>query len=160
MTENNGTHNGVWHTLTLPDSGYEIEYRPVSHMLLSDAMRSVKRPDPPLVPVKYGDVIRNEPNTNAPEYQDALTRHKAAMNDRALEIAVLLGVRVEVNHERCDELRQALTDSGVELPRDDKVLYVTRILCETGTDLQTLRDAIIRRSQPTEQAVADVTDRL
>lgn len=160
MTDNsNGTHNGVWHTLVLPDSGYTLEYRPVSHMLLSDAVRSVRRPEPPLIEVDYSGNKRMEPNVNSPEYQLALSNFQAAQNNKALEIAVLIGVQVTVHKERCDELRQALVDSGLELPRNDKVLYVTRILCETGLDLQTLRDAIIRRSQPTEGAVAESTDR-
>lgn len=157
MSAENGT--SIWTELVLPDSHATLEFRPVSHMLMADASKSVRRPNPPLVDVNYGGNVKQEPNANAPEYLEALRQYTATQNNKALETAVLLGVRVDVDKERVDELRQALVDSGVELPRNDKVLYVTRILCETALDLMTLRDAIIRKSQPTEGAVADATER-
>lgn len=157
MSAENGTSQ--WHELTLPDSGAHILFRPVSHMLMADASKSVRRPSPPVIDVNYNGNIKQEPNANAPEYLEAMRQYGAAQNNKALEVAVLLGVQVEVDKERVSELRQSLADSGVEIPKNDKVLYVTRILCETANDLATLRDAIIRKSQPTEEAVADATER-
>jgi len=154
----NGTSNSAWNELTLPDSGVSVRYRRVSHFLLSDAAQSVVPPTPPLVDVHYGDNVKAEPNPNAPEYLEAVRLYNIARNNKALETAIILGVQVEVDHERVKELRDALADSGISLPRNDKVLYVTRILCETKTDLELLRDTIIRKSQPTEGAIAEAID--
>lgn len=158
-TENtNGTYNGTWHRLTLPDSGATLEYRRVSHMLMRDASLSVKKPAPPLVEVKYGDNVKLEPNVNAPEYIGKLVEWRMKQNEISLETAIILGVKVDVDRERVNELRQKLVDRGIELPGDDLVVYVTRILCESTRDLETLRDAIIIKSQPTEVAIDKATE--
>lgn len=157
----NGTngHNGEWSTLTLPDSGATLEYRKVSHMLLADVSNSVPVPVPPLIDVDYGGKIRQEPNPNHPDHLQALARYRQVQSEKVLSVAVMVGVRVEIDDARVVELREQYKLAEVDAPANDKVLYVTRILCETGNDLTALRDAIIRKSQPTEGAVQEAVAR-
>lgn len=154
MTNTNG-HNGEWSTLTLPDSGATLEYRRVSHMLLADVSNSIDAPTPPMQEVDYGGKVRQEPNPSHPDYLRALSHYRQKQADKVLAVAVQVGVQVEINAQRIFELREQFKEMGVELPVNDKVLYVTRVLCETGNDLTALRDAIIRKSQPTEAAIAE-----
>lgn len=151
-------HEG-YSTLTLPDSGQTLEYRRVSHMLLADVQRSMKPPRPPMQEVDYGGVKKMEPNPAHPDYAEALAEHRTALAEKILEVAIQYGVICDVDKARVAELRAAMTEAGVNLPANDKVLYVTRILCETGNDLNTLRDAVIRKSQPTEGATAEAVAR-
>lgn len=157
MTDNHNGHNanGEWSTLTLPDSGAVLEYRRVSHMLLADASNSLIPPEPPVHEVDYGGRIKKEANPNAPSHIAALAQFRQRQSERVLGVAVMVGVRVEVDQARVAEMRAQYAEVGIDAPTNDKVLYVTRVLCETGNDLTALRDAIIRKSQPTEEAVAD-----
>jgi hypothetical protein len=128
-------------------------------MLMADASKSIRRPNPPMVDVDYGGKVKQEPNPNHPDYVEALRQYTLAQNNKALEAAIILGVRVTVDKERVAELRQDLDGMNFDLPHNDKVVYITRILCETAHDLEVLRDAILRKSQPTEAAVAEAVAR-
>lgn len=154
MSNENG-HNGEWSPLTLPDSGAILEYRRVSHMLLADVQRSSKPPRPPLQEVDYAGNKKQEPNPAHPDYLEATQNYRRDLSENILNVAIELGVRVAVDVERVNELRETFKAANLALPVSDKVLYVTRVLCETGKDLETLRDAIIRKSQPTEEAVTE-----
>lgn len=158
----NGQHangSGEWSTLTLPDSGATLEYRHVSHMLLNDVQRSLKPPRPPMIEMDYGGNKKWEANPSHPDHLEALREYNNEKSERVLSIAIALGVRVMVDEARVNELRELLQESGVPVPTNDKVFYVTRILCETGNDLVALRDAVIRKAQPTEGAVAESVER-
>lgn len=162
MPNENGQHangSGEWTTLTLPDSGATLEYRHVSHMLLNDVQRSIKPPRPPMIEVDYGGNKRLEANPSHPDHLEALREYNNDKAERVLGIAIALGVRVEVDAARVRELRELLQEAGVPTPENDKVFYVTRVLCETGADLVALRDAVIRKAQPTEEAVAEAVER-
>lgn len=158
----NGQHangSGEWSTLTLPDSGATLEYRHVSHMLLNDVQRSLKPPRPPMIEMDYGGNKKWEANPSHPDHLEALREYNNDKSERVLGMAIVLGVRVEIDRERVKELREKASEMEVVLPESDLVLYVTRVLCETGADLIALRDAVIRKAQPTEGAVAESVER-
>lgn len=160
MSNDNGSNgSGEWATLTLPDSGATLEYRRVSHMLLADVQRGSKPPKPPMQEVDYAGNKKQEPNPAHPDYLEEMQNYRRDLSENILSVAIELGVRVVIDIERVGELRETFKAANMSLPISDKVLYVTRILCETGKDLETLRDSIIRKSQPTEGAVTEAVAR-
>ncbi len=161
MSGTNGTaavvaENGV---LTLPDSGKTIQTCRVPVMLVRDIQRSVKRPVPPTLEVQYEAGVRREENRNDPAYLEALNEYGMELGERLLKLVIRRGVIVTVDTDAVAALRADLAEMGVTLDADDHFVYVSRILCETERDLEALREAVLRRSQPTEAATAEAVER-
>ena len=144
-------------TVTLPDSRAVLEVKFVSPLLLNDLRKAIRRthpkPEPPLVEVAYGETKKWEANPAHPEYRAALTDYNADFGQEFFQQLVRFGVRCEVDARAVSELRERA--AALELPEDDLVLYVTRILVTSQADMQALMNAVLRRSQPTEEAVTE-----
>lgn len=142
--------------ITLPDSGATIRVKRISPMTLIAIERANPDPKPPLQEVDYGNGSkRREPNPLDPAYQQALLEHQQTKNLLVLQAFIRLGVEVEIDAARLAAYRADMQALGVELPADDKYIYVANILCETNNDLGALRAGIEGRSIPTEQGVSD-----
>src|SRR3990167_2097736 len=144
-------------TVTLPDSRATLEVNYVSPPLLNDMRKAIRRtilkPEPPLVEVAYGETKKWEANPAHPEYRAALADYNADFGQEFFQQLVRFGVQCEVDARAVSELRERA--AALELPEDDLVLYVTRILVTSQADMQALMNAVLRRSQPTEEAVTE-----
>lgn len=143
--------------LELPTSGVRLKIRRISPILLNDIRRHLRGlypvPRPPMVKVKIGEDEKLEPNPADPDYLSMVEERNIAFSSAFLESLVHFGVEVEPDMAEVAALREL--SAGIDLPLDDKVLYVTRIALSSPTDMDVLQAAILGRAQPTEAAVAD-----
>ena len=168
MNSNNGEREAIaeqvvsgWRELTLPTSGAVVRVRRIAPALLTDLRKDIRRrfpkPMAPMVEVSYGDEKRIEANPAHPEYAEMLREHSTESGMAFLESLVKFACECETDAVRVAELRGLAGD--MELPADDHVLYVTRILLETKADIEVFQQVIMGLSQPTEKAVAEATER-
>ena len=144
-------------SVTLPDSGVTLQIKRISPMLLVDLRKQLKRgiakPQPPLQEVLIGDEKKMQPNEAHPDYLAALQDYNADIGQLYIEAIIYLGVECEIDAASVLALRES--DLGEFLPKSDKVVYVSRIACESERDLTLMQNAILGRAQPTEAAVGE-----
>lgn len=146
--------------ITLPDSGATVRILFVSPMLLNDlrkrAQRGLEKPAPPLQEVDYGNGSKkSQPNPLHPDYVAALREYNTAMGQKFIELMFKWGVECDIDGEKVRAMRALAAEDEIDLPADDRTLYLTRILATTAADIEALQDAILGRAQPTEQAVSE-----
>lgn len=140
---------------TFAGSGITVKLRRVSPFLLGDVAKSLVAPKPPLNTVDYGNGPVQEANEADPTYLVALEDHRKEVGVRNMKALIRLGVECEVDDDAVQELRATMRDLGVELDPDDKWVYIVNIAITHEDELIQLRDAILRKSQPTEEAVQE-----
>lgn len=148
---------------TFKDTGITVMIRKVSPNLVMELQRQFPEPKPPLNAVDYGDgkeVL--EPNYADPEYLKSVDEYKIDLESKIRRLIVKRGVAVEITDEikaQLEELRSFwLEEYGKAFPEpNDLMAYVSYICVGTGEDMEELLDAIMRRSQPTESAIAEAT---
>jgi hypothetical protein len=147
-------------SVTLPDSGVTLQIKRISPMLLVDLRKQLKRgtpkPMPPLQEVLLGDEKVLQPNDAHPDYLAALQDYNADIGQRYIEAIIQLGVECEIDAGAVGALRES--DLGEFLPKNDKVVYVSRIAASSERDLMALQNAILGRAQPTEAAVGEAAE--
>jgi hypothetical protein len=144
------------------DTGVTVPIRKVSPYLVMDLQRAFPPPEPPLNEVDYGDGKKvMEPNEASPAYQRELVKYNTALQERLQILLIKRGVAIELSDAQkaeVVELREFMKNElQIDLDPDDKVVYITRIAMGTDGDLTDLINAIMRRSQPTEEAVSEAT---
>lgn len=160
-------------TFTFRDSGHTVAIRKLSPMTLQEMDRQLRRefppPEVPVVDVPDGDdgQTRKEANPADPDYQQALVKwqqeHYERAGERTLRLVALRAVEVEVDADALVQLRKDLAIIGTPLPDDpkltpeqnEKYLYVMHILIGSPEDMQDLQAVVMRRSQPTQEAVSE-----
>lgn len=157
---------------TCPDTGIKLPIRKVSPDLIQRLEKKIRtettEPKPPLQTVDYGNGPVQEANWAEPGY---LAAHEAwerevnqKMQEQSQDMLLYLGV---VKHIKLDdemlaqvqEMREDADRFGLELDKDDKSVWVRNIALGTVEDLTDLVNRIIRRSQPTEEAVEEAQSR-
>ena len=145
------------------DTGKLVYIRKVSPMLAMQLRRDFPPPQPPLVQVSIGEDDKPvlESNPADPDFARQLKEYDLDFNQKSQSLMIKRGVSVTMTAEikaEIDELREFYRkEYGKEISVDDHTLYVTMICVGTGDDLQELIQAIMSRSQPTEEAVALAT---
>lgn len=147
-------------TITLPDSGVELTCSRIAPALVNDIRKSIykkfPRPNPPRQQVKLGGEVVEEENDANPEYLAAVRDWEAETGMAMFEQFARLGVVIEFNAEQLAQIADLRADAdGIDLPENDKILYLTRIACSSSADMLELRSAIMGLGQPTEKAVAE-----
>lgn len=146
-------------SVTLPDSGVTLQIRRLGPVLANDIRKRMKRnvpkPAPPMQEIDVGGEKRLEPNEAHPEYAAALQEYNADLAMFFIEELVKYGVVCEIDAEEVAQLRAM---GGDDLPKDDVVLYVTRLAITSQADMATLQNSILGRFQPTEAAVKSAAE--
>lgn len=140
---------------TFVGSDITVRLRKVSPFLLGEVAKSVPKPMPPLNTVDYGNGPTQEPNEADPGYLQALEEYKQEVGNRNLRALIHLGVECEVDAAAVQALRTQMATFGVDLDPDDKWVYIVNIAITDTDEIVELRDAILRKSQPTEGAVQE-----
>jgi hypothetical protein len=147
-------------TFTFSGSGITVHLRKVAPLLLAQVKKSIPAPVPPMNTVNFGDGPVQQANPADPDYQQALVDHEQRVNEKIMEVLFSLGVdisdeggRVAPALESVERLRMQMREFGVELHPDDKLVYILNICLVDTDDIARLRDAIMRKSQPTEDAI-------
>lgn len=155
----NGNGQASWdgkRTVTLPYSGRVVTLNYVSPLLLNDLRKATAKTlrkrgvEKPVVPA-----VNGTDNPHHPEYLVAQHEYAMAEGEVFLELLFKYGVADAVDVEAVAALRKLGEEDGLDLPADDKVLYVTRLLAGNNDDIVTLQDAIMGTGHPTEKAVAE-----
>jgi len=163
MSENANGHKPDFEEVTLPDCGLVLRVRRVSPFLAKDIrkqiQRTLKKPEPPLQKVDYGDGKEHfEPNLAHPDYKSELGEYYTELGDLFLSQLIAFGVECEIDAERVKLFRERAAGYGIELPADDLVVYVSRVVGLSPADVRALQDAILGRIQPTEAKTAEAVE--
>lgn len=149
---------------TVKDTGATFQIRKVSPLLLLKLRDKFPPPVPPQQEVDYGDgVKRLEANPAHPEYVKAQADYDQMMELKARELMVRRGVIIDWTEERQAEYQefadwwQATYDEPLDGDRNFNYIYYIAI--GSDSDLEELITALVRRSQPTEEAVKAATAR-
>ena len=162
MSGANG-HTPDFEELTLPDCGLALRIRRVSPFLAKDIRKQIRRvlkkPEPPMQEVDYGDgQKRKEPNETNPDYKAELNEYYTELGDLFLSQLIAFGVECEIDAERVTAFRARAEKYDIELPADDLVVYVSRVVGLSQNDVRALQDAILGRIQPTEAKTAEAVE--
>jgi hypothetical protein len=150
--------------VNLTGSGYTVKFRPIGPMIANEiskaARKTIVEPTPPRNTVTGLDgKERQEENTADPDYQVALQEYYQTLGleitDRLMQYIARSSIEVEVDTEAVQRVRDGLTAAGVEPPTDDREVFLKFVLIGSQEDLDTLRNAVMRRSQPTEEAIQE-----
>lgn len=150
--------------LTLPDSGYTVQIRPLGSTTLQQigetARKSIPAPVPPMNTVTDLDgKEQQEPNEADPDYLAAVAAYEQEVqNDagqRLLNIMQAYAVVYEPDVEQVTAFRAGMQAGGVEIDGDDRAVWFWHFLLGSARDSQELVQALVRRSQPTEAAIQE-----
>lgn len=148
------------------DSGKRLSVRKVSYTLADDLRKSFIAPEVPVVEVNYGTAetpnIRREQNKSDPDYLKALAEYKRDFEMRLRRLIVKRGVVIELTADDIAEvaaLREDMQLEGVTFSESDKDVWLWRIAITTPNEFQELLDAVMKRSKPSAEGVADAKDR-
>lgn len=141
------------------DTGITLMIKKVSPFLAAEIRRAFPEPRPPAQEVDYGDGRKvMEENPAHPDHLQALRKYNEEFELKMRKLIIQRGVAVEVTDEikrEVSELREYMkTEQGIDLPADDKMVYVCNIAIGTEEDVADLINAITKRSHPTEAEVA------
>ena len=132
------------------ENGMQVGILRVSQNLMRELSRSFPEPKPPMIETSLG----MEANPNDPDYLAALEQHREEFGKRVLDMLILRGVWVEVDKAAVEALRVDMAEVGVELEKNDKLVYVKQICVITPQDIRGLQNAILGKVQPTEPNIA------
>jgi hypothetical protein len=140
---------------TFKDTGISIKIRKVNPLLVNELDKAFPAPKPPMQEVDYGDGNKvMEANEAHPDYIQALSDYRNARMDRYKKLLVKRGVECKVDLEAVEELKKTWKeDYGCDMEGTDKEIYIFYICAGTQEDMDELMDAILKRSQPTKEAV-------
>ena len=150
-------------SVTLPVSGYTIQVRPIGPLTINELSRQIRKeipePKPPLNTVKGLDEKEKQvENTADPDYLDALNDHAVAVNTelsaRILKLIAIRSIATPVDADAVASLRADMIAVGVELPDDDREVFLKHILIANAEDMEAIQQCVIQGSQPTPEVVS------
>jgi hypothetical protein len=151
-------------TVTLPESGYTVEFRPIGPLTINEISKAVRKELPaPEVPLNEVTGLdgkpTQEPNEADPEYQQALAAHEqtvgAEIGRRMMRLIARRIAMTEADAEVVQQIRADMLEVGVDLEPDDADVFLNHVLIGGTEDIQALQAAVMRRSQPTQEAIQE-----
>lgn len=148
---------------TFKDTGIEVKIQKVSPLLLTELDRRFPPPKPPRNKVIIDGKEIYEENKVDPDYLDELAQYESIHEMRVRRLVINRGVDLEMTAEQVrqtNDLREFWKETyGKELEGTDREVYVSYIAIGTPDDMNDLIGRILRRSQPTEEAIEEAEDR-
>jgi hypothetical protein len=115
-------------------------------------LKAYPPPDPPLAPGVGGEM---QPNRADPDFEVALQEHdtkvQLIMNDLLLDLGI--SDTMEIDQVAVDRYRSIMRKAGIELPEDDRMLYI-KYCCLTQEEDFAVYQAIRDYDAPSEEAIA------
>jgi hypothetical protein len=116
-------------------------------------LKAYPDPKPPLAPGIGGEM---QPNPADPDYIQAIEEHttmrQLIMNDLLLDLGI--ADDFEIDQEAVDRYRAKMRRASIELPDDDRMLYI-KYCCMTQNDDFEIYQAIRSYDSPSEEAIAE-----
>lgn len=150
-------------TYTVKDTDRVIHIKKVPQMLIREIYKSVVKPMPPVNLVKgLDDKMIAESNDADPTYLMELAEYKNKITEKINRLLLERGVVVSIGEEEkkeIAELKQYWKESNnVELTGSDHFIFVNYICIATDDDLKEVITLITRRTQATEEGIAQTLD--
>lgn len=145
---------------TFQDSGVTVQIRRVSPLLALELQKKFPAPKPPRnqVPDLDGKLVWEE-NLADPGYAEALTKYQQDLELRMRRLVIMRGVVYTLTDDdkaQVSELREFWQNTyGEVLEGGDLEVFVSYIAVGSDGDLSDLINAILKRSQPTEEEVRE-----
>ncbi len=150
---------------TFKDTGIKVKIRKVSPMLIMEVQKAFPPPKPPMQEVVYGDPGESgaktveEPNEAHPDYLVAIDEYNLELEAKVRQLMFKRGVRIHLDEEQKQEVKELREEWKEMFDKDlsgsDNYLYISYIAIGTDADMGELQEVIMRRSQPTEAAIAE-----
>jgi hypothetical protein len=150
---------------TFKDTGISIKIKKVSPLLIVEMHKYFPPPKPPMQEVVYGDPGEpgaktvEEPNESHPDYLAAIDQYNIDLESKMRELMIKRGVVINLSDEQKQEVQELREDweemYGNQLSGNDKYVFISYIAIGTDKDMEEVIEAITRRSQPTEAAIAE-----
>lgn len=152
-------------TVTLPGSGINVRVRRQPGDMLRLIEASVRRefdkekPIPPVQRMETGPgEFKDIEDENNPAYVSAMElfeqKVQARFAEKMLEVIVKAGIVDSPDEEEIKTLRDLYTTLDIEIPADDRTLWVQFVLAPSADDFAHLTYEIFGKSLPTEVQVA------
>jgi hypothetical protein len=144
---------------TFKDTGITVKIKKISPMVVDDVRSSIPEPLPPEQEVDYGEPRGKvmERNYSDPNYTLELREHERKASALVQKVIINRAVVLEGDEWKAevqDYRNFILENTGQPLAeKDDLLVYILRICVGSNDDMNDLVDAIIKRSQPTQEAV-------
>jgi len=144
---------------TFKDTGITVKIKKISPMLAADVSAAMPEPLPPEQEVDYGEPKGKvmERNYGDPTYAQAMKEYERKASALVQKVIINRAVVVEGEDwkKEVKEYRDFIfSNTGAQLEeKDDLLVYVLRICVGSNDDMNDLVDAIIKRSQPTQEAI-------
>lgn len=149
---------------TFKDSGETVGIRKVSPLLMIRLRERYPLPRPPVQEVDYGDGHKKmEANPAHPDYIQALSDYEQMIEQKARRLLIKRGAVIEWTEERREALAEMraywLEAFENDLEPDDDVAFISYLCVGSDSDLEDFLEVLLKRSQPTEEAVQEATAR-
>jgi len=121
-------------------NGIVFRFRPVSRLIITDAIRRIKDPKPPLV--MDPDKGRMEENPNDPDYVEAVADADYRRGMLAVDVYLSMGTEVVYRPEELESVESTgwsddLESFGLEIPARGRARYVAWVKYYALTDEET-----------------------
>ncbi len=145
------------------DTGIELKIRHIPFTVTDRFFEQYEKdhaaPEPPTQTVDYGEGEKiKEKNHAHPAYLKRAERYEIEKtkwcDQQAKKLYTDLAIECDVDTDAVKQLRAEMRALGVALDPDDKFVYVWHIAIGTVQGHNELMQAIQRRTQPTEEAIA------
>ena len=146
------------------DTGVQLLVKKVSPLLVFTLKKQFPQPEPPMQEVELGGETKQEPNYAHPDYTKTLLEYNRDMDERLRRLFFKFGVVIpEDNNTWRNEIQKKReewkAEFGFDLPRldndNDELDWISYCALGTDEDFAELYDAILRRSQPTTEAIEE-----
>ena len=152
-------------SVTLPGSGMTVQIRRQPGDMLRLIEASCRRefdkekPIPPVQRIETGPgEFKDVEDENNPAYIEQVNEHEQKVQSRfaekMLEIIVRAGIIDNPNDEEIKHLRELYTSLDIDLPEDDRQLWVQFVVAPSADDFSHLTYEVFGKSLPTEVQVA------
>lgn len=155
-------------TFTFRDSGVTVAYRRFSPFMGDQIAKKIRKekpaPQPPFNTVNYGDGKKvKEPNLADPEYIDALAKYDRWVQEesgqRLVEMVVTRAIEpLSIDQDAVAFYRETARLFDLECDDDDRMVYIRYIAIGSPEDLADIMQAVVRRSEPTSEAIQAAVD--
>lgn len=140
-------------------NGVKVRIRPVSPFTIQAIETSIPKPAPPMQLMEMANGEKSEePNPLHPSYGQALSERRQQVMQRQSDAMFRLGIDVEVDQRAVAEFREMAEEMGLELDKNDKLVYIKHLLIGSTGEMREVVGLISGMAIPGEEKIAAAAD--
>lgn len=143
------------------DSGKVVFIKRINPLITRELIRAFPPPKPPMIEIEVLGEKTMEPNDSDPDYLKAKEQHEEEFQRQLTRFMLRRGVHFEMTDEirqEVKELREDMAGLSVELPENDRDVWLLYLATSSDGDVKELFEAISRRSMPTEDSILEAAE--